>query len=184
MENINTFLFYIISICLLCSSILSIVSFRIIYSVLFAVLVFISTGCLYFLLNAQFNGVAQLIIYGTGVAILLVFAIMFTSYKKEKEVFLNVKPRVLIALLGIGLIIISSIFLFIEELKKSQFSLFIKHPETSKTIYFNNTIQQISEEIFTNYIFAFELLGVFFLLAIIGIGIICINKKKDCDKND
>lgn len=184
MDNINTFLFYIISIILLCSAVLSIVSFRVIYALLFAVVAFISTGCVYFLLNAQFNAVAQLIIYGTGVAILFGFAIMFTSYKKEKDLFLNIKPRVLIALLGIGLIITSSVFLFTEEFKKSPFSLFLKHSETSKTIHFSNTIQMISEKMFTDYIFAFELLGLFFLLAIVGIGLICLNKKKESTKND
>ncbi len=174
---INIVAFYTFAFLALLFTILIIASNRIIYSILSAVAVFLSIAGLYFLLNSPFNAVAQIAIYGIGVTILLLFAIMLVSYQKDTQIYLAFKPRTLFAALGLGLIILSVFMLLYDD-----FHEFLMHLDYTVNANLTNVIDTtsaIGTGIFQNYILAFELLSIFLLVALIGVGIVFLRPRSE-----
>lgn len=168
MEILSQILFYIISSLLIISALGAVFAPRIIYSVLFAFIAFISVAFLYFMLNAPFNAAAQIAIYGIAVSILFIFSIMMTGYHKEKNLYVAIAPRTLLSMIGIFLISVAVVIFAVEDsLKDLSCSLI-----TQKMSSLFDTTFALAKGIFTNYIFAFELLSIFLLVAVVGLGVI------------
>ncbi len=175
MEVLSQILFYMISSILLFSALGVIFSPRIIYSVVFAFIAFITVGFVFFLLNAPFNAAVQIAIYGIAVSILFIFSIMLTGYHKEKNLYIAIAPRTLIAMGGIFMLFMS-VLIFAFEDSRNEIDCFIVSPRISVML---DTTYSIAKGIFTNYIFAFELLSVFLLVAVIGLAVILTFKRSE-----
>ena len=170
MEQINPIIFYIVSLITIISSIAVIFARKIINSVFFALICFICFGFLFFSLNAIFNGVIQISIYGIALSILFTIAITVTNYKNEKFQKIKLSPRIFLAISGI-IMIISSIVILLKEAMMYDFPLksyiYSSHLVTS----IDNT-KQLSSELMTHNMYSFELIGVYLLIVLIGIAIL------------
>lgn len=156
---------------------LSVFSFRILYSLLFAVGVFFAAAGIYFLLGADYNAVVQIAIYGISIPILFILAIMFTSDKLDKKTYLTLKPRFFFSVLGLGALFLSLVYLIVISLGLNSKSNWI----TLKQTMFINKYQMfhsLSEGFFTNYVFAFELFSILLLVIVVGISTLSLIKEK------
>ncbi len=175
MEYLPSILFYMVSLMLLGCAFLAIFATRIIYSVLFAFIAFISVSFLYFMLNAPFIAASQIAIYGIAVSILFVFSIMLTAHNKEKNMYLAIAPRSLLAAAGLAMIFASVCIFIFEDYKSMLTESFF----TSQISAIYNTTIDIAKGIFTNYILVFEIVSFFLLVVVVGIRVILYFKKAE-----
>jgi NADH:ubiquinone oxidoreductase subunit 6 (subunit J) len=173
MEIINFIIFIILAGVLILSALAAVFAPKIVYSILSAIISFMSIAGLFFTLNADFVGVAQIFVYGVGVSILLVFAIMFTSKKQEKSLYLANPTRIFL-----GFIFVSALFLSVSCFIAPNFfenkkGIFITKEPTVAQIELlknNGTTKIIGKRLFCDYVLPFELLSVLLLAGIVGAG--------------
>ncbi len=122
---------------------------------------------LYVLLAADFVAIVQIMVYVGGILVLLLFGVMLTNKITGidiKSVNVNFTAS-FIAIIGFCVFILA-------VLLHSQWHISIlTEPE--------GTIKQIGHKLLTDYIFVFELLGVFLLVALIGAASIARQKKPE-----
>lgn len=175
MDILSPILFYIVASGLLLMAVGVVFSPRVIYSILCAFIAFILTAFIYFMLNAPFNAAVQIAIYGVAVSILFIFAVMMTGYHKEKNLYIAIAPRTLLAAAGIFFTLLSMLIFAIEDYREELVDSLI----TTKLAAFFDTTLSIAKGIFTDYIFAYEILSVFLLIAVVGVGAILTFKKME-----
>ena len=177
LEIINSITFYGFAISILLFALLSIISNRILYSLLFAVIVFFCTGGIFFSLGADYNAVVQIAIYGVAIPVLFLFAIMFTSHTENKSIHLSFSPKFFIAFF-------SATFLFMILWYSASFAI---HMNEDLAKFFTPNSPQInsvemfmamSKGIYVNYQLAFILFALMIFIVIVGISVLNIVKEK------
>lgn len=174
-ELLISFIFYLCTGLILISAIFTVLSKKIVHSVLFSLITFLSIGILFFLLNAEYNAVVQISIFGVGIPILFVLAIMFTSEKVDTLTFLSFSPRFMISIITGFLFVL---VLFNILLISSSVINWLFTPQTSININHYEMFDLISKGLYINFIIAFELVALLVLLVIIGLSTIGIIKEK------
>ena len=136
-------------------------------SSLAAGMIFISA--FFFLLNADFLGVVQIVVYTGAIMALYAFGMMFfDSISDVEEKIAN--PR--LAFLLTGLVSLIVVIIFVAPIVGSNIQAFYPvHPEYGN-------IQDVGLVLFTKYLIPFEVAAVMLLVAMIG-GIILAGKKMD-----
>lgn len=172
METINPVLFYITSLILIFSSIMTILSKKIMHSVFYALIAFFITGLIFFSLNAPFNGCIQISIYAIALSIIFAIAITLSDCKDEKET--TIKPKNIIITIS-GIIIFCSVLIMINETAKydSVIHTYLSSPHLLTTA---DNIKQLASELLLNNIYAFELLGIYLLSTLTGISVLFVFK--------
>lgn len=158
-------------------ALLTIFSFRILYALLSSVCVFFATAGIFFLIGADYNAVVQIAIYGIAIPILFVLAIMFTSDKLDKKIFLTFKPRFYFSFLSSGILFLSLVYLIAISLSLTSKSNWILQKQTM----FINKYQMfnaISNGLFVNHMLAFELFSILLLIVVVGFSTLIISKEK------
>lgn len=136
-------------------------------SSLAAGMIFISA--FFFLLNADFLGVVQIVVYTGAVMALYAFGMMFfDSMSEVKEKIQN--PRLVFLFSGLAALITVVAFLF-PIISNNIIKEHIIHPEYGNT-------QDVGVILFTKFLVPFEVAAVMLLVAMIG-GIILAGKKMD-----
>jgi NADH-quinone oxidoreductase subunit J len=136
-------------------------------SSLAAGMIFISA--FFFLLNADFLGVVQIVVYTGAVMALYAFGMMFfDSINDVKESVAN--PRLTFFLTGVVAVIVVAIFVA-PMIGANATAHYPVHPEYGN-------IQDVGVVLFTKYLVPFEVAAVMLLVAMIG-GIILAGKKMD-----
>ncbi|MDD3435662.1 MAG: NADH-quinone oxidoreductase subunit J [Candidatus Gastranaerophilales bacterium] len=179
-DILKTLIFYGFAGATLFFALLSIFSFRILYSLLSAVCVFFAVAGIYFTLGADYNAVIQIAIYGIAVPILFVLAIMFTSDKLDKKTYITVQPRFFFSFFGLGVLFLSLIYLIIISLSLNSNIDWVMQ----KQAVFINKYQMfkaISDGFFVDYALAFELFSVLLLIVVVGISTLGLIKEKTDD---
>ena len=107
------FLFFIVSIIIITSSLLVILSKNPIHSVLFLILVFFNTSILFLFSNAEFLAMILLIVNIGAVAVLFLFVVMMLDINvtKQRQTFLNYLPTGLF----IGFIILMELIYVVSQ---------------------------------------------------------------------
>lgn len=168
-------IFYSCAVLIVFSAFLSIFTNRIIYSLLFAVIVFFTASGLFFLLGAEYNAVIQIAIYGIAVPILFIFAIMFTSDKLDKQIYLSFSPRFSLTMISASLFVLTIFNILIVS---SSVMSWIFTPQsdiqTNKYVMFD----AISSGLYINYVLAFEFVSLLLLLVIVGISSLNLFKER------
>ncbi len=141
-------------------------------SSLAAGMIFISA--FFFLLNADFLGVVQIIVYTGAVMALYAFGMMFFDTISEvKEKFAN--PRLTFLLSGLSALLV--VLIFVAPLIGANVEAnYPVHPEYGNA-------QDVGLVLFTKYLVPFEVAAVMLLVAMIG-GIILAGKKMDVSYTD
>lgn len=179
-DILKSLIFYGFAGVIILFALLSVFSFRILYSLLFAVGVFFATAGIYFILGADYNAVIQVAIYGIAIPILFALAIMFTSDKLDKKTYITFKPRFFFTFLGLGALFLSLLYLIATSLNLSSNANWVLQKQTM----FINKYQMfnaLSEGFFTNYVIAFELFSILLLIVVAGISTLNLVKEKTDD---
>ena len=170
MEQLNAITFYIISAIIIFSSLAVIFTKKIMKSVFFALVTFICFGLLFFCLNAIFNGVIQISIYGISLCILFAIAVMITNTNTEETNKIKFSPRIILAFLGI-IMIVFSILIFLKETMVYDY-IFSTYINSSHILTNIDNTKQLSSELLTHNLYSFEFLGIYLLIVLIGIAVL------------
>lgn len=167
MSEFNTIIFYPAIFLIVIFVCLTIKCKNIFYSLLSAMIVFILSGIVFYILGAEYNAIAQILIYGLAVPVILGLGILFTdtnNYKKENP------PKILryTSYLISGLFILSLFHLHIKSyaVNPAGFNIAETIPNN-----FVNTASVFGWGLYVKYIFAFELMAALSLLTIAGLSL-------------
>ena len=162
---IHSIFFYFFSIIAIFSSLMVITSRSTINSVFFLILDFISVGCLFIMVGAEFLGMIILIVYVGAVAVLFLFVVMMLNVAEQKQSwFLGRKSTHI----PTGLIV--SVLIFLELLVVVGGWKYKDNLMSSSTLTLSNVsnTHQLGLVMYTDYILYFQLAGIILLLSMIG----------------
>lgn len=165
-EIIAFYLFSILTIVMFCITVFTNNSLYALSS-LAAGMIFISA--FFFLLDADFLGAVQIVVYTGAVMALYAFGMMFfDSLSEVKEKIKN--PKLVFLLSGIAALVI--VVIFVSPIVGSNIvAQYPVHPEWGNA-------QDVGIVLFTKYLIPFEVAAIMLLVAMIG-GIILAGKKMD-----
>ena len=174
------FLFFIVSIIIITSSLLVILSRNPIHSVLFLILVFFNTSILFLFSNAEFLAMVVLIVYIGAVAVLFLFVIMMLDINitKLRQTFLNYLPIGLF----VGFIILLELFYVVSQSKLNFVQTSSIDNNISSQILDNTKI--IGNILYTDYFLLFQISGIILLVAMIGAIFLTIRKREGIKKQN
>ncbi|RPH00438.1 MAG: NADH-quinone oxidoreductase subunit J [Candidatus Pelagibacter sp. TMED153] len=175
----HTIFFYFFSIIAIFSSLMVITSRNTVNSVFFLILDFISVGCLFIMVGAEFLGMIILIVYVGAVAVLFLFVVMMLNVAEQKQSWFIGKKSTHIPT---GLIV--SVLIFLELLVvvggwKQKDGLM-----SSKTLVISDisNTHQLGLVMYTDYILYFQLAGIILLLSMIGAILLTFRKRTGVKK--
>lgn len=174
------FLFSIVSIIIITSSLLVIISKNPVHSVLFLILVFFNTSILFLFSNAEFLAMVILIVYIGAVAVLFLFVIMMLDINitKLRQTFLNYLPIGLF----VGFIILLELFYVVSQSKLNFVQTSSIDNNISDQILDNTKI--IGNILYTDYFLLFQISGIILLVAMIGAIFLTIRKREGIKKQN
>ena len=161
----HSIFFYFFSIIAIFSSLMVITSRSTVNSVFFLILDFISVGCLFIMVGAEFLGMIILIVYVGAVAVLFLFVVMMLNVAEQKQSWFVGKQSTHIPS---GLIV--SVLILLELLVVVGGWKYKDDLMSSSTLSLSNVpnTHQLGLVMYTDYILYFQLAGVILLLSMIG----------------
>ena len=161
----HSIFFYFFSVIAILSSLMVITSRSTVNSVFFLILDFISVGCLFIMVGAEFLGMIILIVYVGAVAVLFLFVVMMLNVAEQKQSWFIGKQSTHIPS---GLIV--SILILLELLVVVGGWKYKDDLMASSTLSLSNisNTHQLGSAMYTDYILYFQLAGVILLLSMIG----------------
>ncbi len=170
----HTIFFYFFSIIAIFSSLMVITSRNTVNSVFFLILDFISVGCLFIMVGAEFLGMIILIVYVGAVAVLFLFVVMMLNVAEQKQSWFIGKKSTHIPT---GLIV--SVLIFLELLVVVGGWQQKDDLMSSKTLVISNisNTHQLGLVMYTDYILYFQLAGIILLLSMIGAILLTFRKR-------
>jgi NADH-quinone oxidoreductase subunit J len=154
-------LFYVFAGTLVASALGVILSRNPVYSVLFLVFAFINSAFLWMLLEAEFLALLLIVVYVGAVAVLFLFVVMMMDINIAEVQQGLTKYAPIGAILGIIVVIEIGLVMLSEDIK-NKFSGEV--PAAAES--YSNT-ETLGIEIYTNYIYPFELAAIILLVAIV-----------------
>lgn len=163
--------FYIFAFIAIFSAILVVLSKNTVKSVLFLILSFLSTACIWLLLEAEFLAVTLILVYVGAVMVLFLFVVMMIDQEFEitKLGISKYSPIIIIT----SLILLVTLIIFVGPYN---FGADVILPEF-KGIGYNVILLGLL--LYNKYLFAFELAGLLFLVGMIAAIAISFRGKQD-----
>jgi NADH-quinone oxidoreductase subunit J len=177
----HTIFFYFFSIITVGSALMVIVSKNTVHAVFFLILDFISVGCLFIMIGAEFLGMIMLIVYVGAVAVLFLFVVMMLNVAEQKQSwFRGLKKSTHIPVgLIVSIIILLELLVVIGGWKYKED--FISTNSIIIDSNFSNT-HQLGSVLYTDYIYLFQIAGIILLLSMIGAIILTYRKREGVKK--
>ena len=161
----HSIFFYFFSVIAIFSSLMVITSRSTINSVFFLILDFISVGCLFIMVGAEFLGMILLIVYVGAVAVLFLFVVMMLNVAEQRQSwFIGRKSTHIPTGLVVSVLILLELLVVVGGWK---FKDNIMSSSTLILTDISNT-HQLGLVMYTDYILYFQLAGIVLLLAMIG----------------
>ena len=176
----HTFFFYFFSVIAIFSALMVITSRNTINSGFFLILDFISVGCLFIMIGAEFLGMILLIVYVGAVAVLFLFVVMMLNVAQQKQSWFIGKKS---SHIPTGIIV--GILIFLELLVVVGGWKYKDNIMNSSSLVVNNKISnthQIGNVMYTDHILFFQLSGVILLLSMIGAILLTYRKRENVKK--
>jgi NADH-quinone oxidoreductase subunit J len=172
----HTFFFYFFSIITVGSALMVIVSKNTVHAVFFLILDFISVGCLFIMIGAEFLGMIMLIVYVGAVAVLFLFVVMMLNVAEQKQSwFRGLKSTHIPVGLIVSIIILSEVLVVIGGWKYK--ANFISTDTINIDPSFSNT-HQLGTVLYTDYIYLFQIAGIILLLSMVGAIVLTYRKRE------
>jgi NADH-quinone oxidoreductase subunit J len=175
----HSIFFYFFSVIAIFSSLMVITSRNTVNSVFFLILDFISVGCLFIMVGAEFLGMIILIVYVGAVAVLFLFVVMMLNVAEQKQSWFIGKKSTHIP---VGLIV--SLLIFLELLVVVGGWKYKDNLMSSSTLIISevSNTHQLGLVMYTYYILFFQLAGVILLLSMIGAILLTFRERKGVKK--
>lgn len=154
------FLFYLFATIILCCSVLSVSTRKILRAAVYLMFVLIATACLYFLWDYLFMAAVQLMLYAGGIVVLIVFSVLLTNKIEDRLDSIEMKKKIATALaVAFGAAMTLSVILQTS---------FVPQNQTPAGI----TVKDIGRSFMSygdnGYILPFEVISVLLLAAMVG----------------
>jgi NADH-quinone oxidoreductase subunit J len=166
--SISEILFYFLSVLALGSAIMVVVSRNAVHSVLWLIVTFFSISGHYILMNAQFLGIVNMIVYAGAIMVLFLFVIMLMNLNADAEPKKNRWLKMAGIIAGGCLLLV-----FVAALKNAE----IRGQHTQFNEGNIGLIQNLGQLLFTEYVVPFEVSSILFLSAMVGA--VVIGKRAD-----
>ena len=171
----HSIFFYFFSIIAIFSSLMVITSRSTVNSVFFLILDFISVGCLFIMVGAEFLGMILLIVYVGAVAVLFLFVVMMLNVAEQKQSwFIGKKSTHLPTGLIVSVLILLELLVVVGGWK---YKTDVMSSSTLTISKISNT-HQLGMVMYTDYILYFQLAGIILLLSMIGAIILTFRERK------
>ena len=172
----HTIFFYFFSIITVGSALMVIVSKNTVHAVFFLILDFISVGCLFIMIGAEFLGMIMLIVYVGAVAVLFLFVVMMLNVAEQKQSwFRGLRSTHIPVGLIVSIIILLEVLVVIGDGKYK--SNFISTESIVVDSNFSNT-HQLGSVLYTDNIYLFQIAGIILLLSMVGAIILTYRKRE------
>jgi NADH-quinone oxidoreductase subunit J len=159
--TLETFLFYFLGAISVGSALLMVTRRSPVIAALYLILNFFALGGLYLTLHAQFIAFIQILVYAGAIMVLFVFVIMLLNLGDEKKLTEKISPtKIVAACLSFGVLmeLIYVLGFSTGALPASQF-------DKATSI---GTVEYIGQQLFTTFLFPFEITSILLLAAIVG----------------
>ena len=177
----HAFFFYFFSAIAIFSALMVIASRSTVNSVFFLILDFISVGCLFIMVGAEFLGMIMLIVYVGAVAVLFLFVVMMLNVAEQKQSwFMGQKSTHIPSGLIVSVLILAELIVITGGWKYRD-NIVAK----SSDLKIDNTItntHQLGNVMYTDYILYFQLAGIILLLSMIGAILLTFRQRKGVKK--
>ena len=170
----HSIFFYFFSVIAIFSSLMVITSRSTVNSVFFLILDFISVGCLFIMVGAEFLGMILLIVYVGAVAVLFLFVVMMLNVAEQKQSwFVGKKSNHLPTGLIVGILILLELLVVVGGWKYKENLM------SSSTLILSDVsnTHQLGLVMYTDYILYFQLAGIILLLSMIGAILLTFRKR-------
>ena len=137
---------------------------NLIHSVLCLLVNFGALAVLYVMLNAQFLGIVQILVYAGAIVVLFLFVVMLLGAELGEKVttWLTLRNAFLVALSLVLLTIVgTAVFENYVQGAKGDFT-----PEAVQQL---GQVQMVGAVLFTDYVLSFQLVGVLLSVGVIGV---------------
>jgi len=172
----HSIFFYFFSIIGIISSLMVITFKNTVHSVFFLILTFITVGCLFIMIGAEFLGMILLIVYVGAVAVLFLFVVMMLNVAEKKNTDSNSTKSTHIPVgIIVSLVVLLEVLVVIGGWQYK--SDFIKTENLNIQTEITNT-HLLGNVIYTDYIHLFQVAGVILLLAMIGAIVLTYRKRE------
>ena len=172
----HAFFFYFFSTIAIFSALMVITASSTINSVFFLILDFISVGCLFIMIGAEFLGMILLIVYVGAVAVLFLFVVMMLNVASQKQSWFSGKKATHIPSgLIVSILILLELLVIVGGWKYKEDIL------SSSSLIVNENISnthQIGLVMYTDYILYFQMSGLILLLSMIGAILLTYRKRE------
>ncbi|MBM2816959.1 MAG: nuoJ [Ignavibacteria bacterium] len=156
-------IFYFFAAIVLVSALVVVLSKNIMYSAFSLLFTFFGVAGLFVLLNADFVGITQIMVYVGGILVLIIFGVMITTKVTGVDIKEGISGKLQYA--GAGIItLLTAIFLSLMFINGKWI--------TGSSTDVHATIHQIGTLLMTKYILAFEAAAILLLIAFIGAALI------------
>jgi len=159
----TTIFFFIFAVVAIGSAILMLVHRNPVYSALFLIVTFFSIAGFYFLLEAQFLGIVQIIVYAGAIMVLFLFVIMLLNLRQEVRLPIGQPYQVMFGVL-FSVLLFLQLFLIVRAGVK----LGRVGPFSPEKINAAGNVEVLGGVLFTKYLFPFEVASVLLLVAMVG----------------
>ncbi|MBC7848567.1 MAG: NADH-quinone oxidoreductase subunit J [Chitinophagaceae bacterium] len=166
--GVTQLLFGFLSVLALLSAVMVVASKNPVHSVLWLIVVFFAISGHYIMLNAQFIGIVNLIVYAGAIMVLFLFVIMLMNLNSDSEPQKNKWSRLAGVVSGGTLMLV-----LIAALKNADEKRAIAQLQDGSI----GLIENLGKVLFTEYVVPFEISSVLFLSAMVGAAVI--GKKGD-----
>ena len=169
LESLGRNLFAVFGLLALAGGAFMVASKRAVHSVLAFLFTMLCVAGCYLSMNAEFLGVAQILVYAGGIVVLFLFVVMLvelTKYK-EKDIF-HIQSRAAVVAVIAGVVVFAGVF------KRAFFGpaspdALVLRPELARGLdVAHQNAQAVSRGLFADYLLPFEILSVILLVALVG----------------
>ena len=175
MEFFSPIFFYIFSFFIVLGACCTIFTQKAFVSMLWAVNVFLFVGGVYFLLNATFNAVVQIMIFAVLLPILLLFYSIFDNSEKARSGKMLGKDIILPVICGLFFFIAMSL-----GLANNYFERIFDGDSGDLVLNMNlSTLRVVGETMIADYSFLLLLFPVLMLICVVGVGMVSVFKSRE-----
>lgn len=158
-------LFFIVATLSIISALAVVFNKNVVHSALILLINFGTISVFYFMLNAQFLGVVQILVYAGAIVVLFLFVVMLLGADLGEEITSWLTPQtVTMVALGFGLLVITGIAVFGGSDFQNQTGTLT--PEAVKEY---GQAQMIGVKLFTDHFLSVQLAGILLLVGIVGV---------------
>ncbi|MFH0992092.1 MAG: NADH-quinone oxidoreductase subunit J [bacterium] len=169
--TLDSILFYLLGAVAIGSALMMITRRNPVLSALYLILNFFALAGLYLTLHAQFIAIIQILVYAGAIMVLFLFVIMLLNLGDEASLRSKLTRVNMFAIALSGALILELLYIFGYSMNTPAASLSPNALEIG-------TIEYIGKQLFTTFLFPFEVTSILLLAAIVG-AVIMAKKKLD-----